>query len=168
MKKLNALIIISFLFSNIITLGMAPTQMNPLQALFSAIANSDVQTVKGLVNNPMLDINGKQNGVTPLHAAIVAGSNPEILALLLSNKNINVNRKSDYGETPLHMATITTMFDEDAGPIEMLLAAGANPYITNSQNKTVLDVATPEIKQTIRNFIGSEKKRISPVGLYPH
>jgi ankyrin repeat protein len=85
-----------------------------------------------------IDINGvDNNGVTPLHYAII-GPNPTIIVPHLLQKGANPNGAGRNGITPLHLAT---QFAKDVQLVEILLNhpdvdinrldnAGRNGWIT--------------------------------------
>lgn len=87
---------------------------------------------------------------TPLHFASDYDGHDEFAALLISN-GADVNAQDDSGWTPLHVSA-----NRDAGLIgELLLLAGADPYIVDIDGKTPLLLAKEresfDILKVLRN-----------------
>ena len=83
-----------------------------------------------------------QEGYTPLHWACSSHfslDEIEVVKLLLS-RGADVNLKSKYGHTPLHLAAIKTASNPDK--IDVLVHAGANVNAMNSSGETPLHNAT--------------------------
>ena len=74
--------------------------------------------------------------MTPLHLA-VCGERIQALGELLQ-RDLDVNSRDAYGNTPLHYAVIQARSIE---PLMMLLRAGASVDIANNANQTPLDCA---------------------------
>jgi uncharacterized protein len=102
-----------------------------------------------------------KNGVTALHHAVRFRSPMAVKTLIEHGANVNqVCRKS--GSTPLHRAVTTTGAPGTAGKrqeaieiIRLLIAAGADPSITNKSGRKpsdyVKDVA-------IKSLLGSQQR----------
>ena len=66
------------------------------------------------------------SGVTPLHLAATAGSEPVVLALLDAKADVNA-REAEWGQTPLIFAASLNRVDA----VRTLLARGADPNVTS-------------------------------------
>jgi tankyrase len=91
-----------------------------------------------------------KNGVTALHHAVRFRSPIAVQTLIERGANVNQACRRN-GSTPLHRAATQTGAPGTAGRAEaaltivkMLLAAGANPSITNKMGKTPFDSAKDE------------------------
>lgn len=82
----------------------------------------------------------RDDGVTPLTAAVNAGS-PEVVALLLRS-GARPNVADGSGQTPLHLAATVAKRDLASGVdiANSLLAAGADPNARNRSGETPLEV----------------------------
>ena len=98
----------------------------PQQEIFDAVASGVSSRVTALLDadaslanatNPM--------GETPLHYAAAIGFAQA--AEYLHKKGADVNRQSDTGNTPLHVA----VWKDQASMVDLLLDFGANPNISN-------------------------------------
>lgn len=97
-----------------------------------------------------------KNGVTALHHAVRFRSPEAVKFLLEHGARVNQACRRN-GSTPLHRAVTQTGAPGTAGRsqaakeiIQMLLAAGADPSITNKSGKTPLDYVTDdEIKRLL-------------------
>ena len=101
-----------------------------------------------------------KNGVTALHHAVRFRSPVAVKTLIEHGANVNqVCRKS--GSTPLHRAVTTTGAPSTAGKrqealeiIRLLIAAGADPSITNKSGRKPLDYVKDE---TIKALLKTER-----------
>jgi tankyrase len=91
-----------------------------------------------------------KNGVTALHHAVRFRSPIAVQTLIDHGANVNQACRRN-GSTPLHRAATQTGAPGTAGRgdaalriVKMLLAAGANPLITNKMGKTPFDYAKDE------------------------
>src|SRR5690349_24603006 len=89
-----------------------------------------------------------KNGVTALHHAVSVRSPAAVKTLIARGANVNQACRRN-GSTPLHRAVTQTGAPGTAGRqmaaveiIRLLLAAGADPSITNKSGKTPADYAT--------------------------
>jgi hypothetical protein len=81
------------------------------------------------------------NGETPLHLVMQADTDREEITGVLLKHFAGPNRQTKAGDTPLHYVAACN------GSIELvnlLLDQGANPFITNNENATPLDLASRE------------------------
>jgi tankyrase len=97
-----------------------------------------------------------KNGVTALHHAVRFRSPAAVKALVENGANVNQACRRN-GSTPLHRAVTQTGAPGTAGKdgaakaiIELLMAAGADPSITNKLGKAPADYVTDE---TIKSLI---------------
>ncbi len=88
-----------------------------------------------------------KNGVTALHHAVRFRSPAAVQTLIEHGANVNQTCRRS-GSTPLHRAVTQTGAPETAGRgqealeiVRLLLAAGADPSITNKSGKTPADYA---------------------------
>ena len=61
--------------------------------------NPDINLIRVIVENGLVDVNAKYYGISPLHSAI-RGDNVEIANMLIS-AGAKVNAKDDWGNSPL-------------------------------------------------------------------
>jgi len=91
-----------------------------LDRLIEAIRLLDSNTITGLLEYNLVDINGRdENGETPLMLA--ADSSPEIVSLLL-NYNADLNARDGFGYTSLLKTIAYSRMDI----LHLLLAKGAS------------------------------------------
>jgi ankyrin repeat protein len=96
-----------------------------------------------------------KNGVTALHHAVRFRSPTAVRTLIEHGANVNqVCRRS--GATPLHRAVTTTGAPGSAGKhqeaieiIRLLIAAGADPSITNKSGRKPADYAKDDAIQSL-------------------
>ena len=96
-----------------------------------------------------------ENGMTPLHLAarapahgIACGSGPlrQLLVLQASNSSAQSRRESELDQRGRRHATNTTQAAEsaDPGPIDALIAAGAEVSVHDRRNATPAPLRRPE------------------------
>lgn len=104
-------------------------------AMNAAIESGNVEVVRQFIEEG-LNVNLSQDGVTPLMRAAVKGRT-EVAELIL-NAGVNINEKSDDGETALHMAA-----SGQAGMaiVELLIQSGIDLEAKNKAGKTALALA---------------------------
>ena len=102
--------------------------------------------VKGGANVQETD----KNGVTPLHHAVRFRSPAAVAALIECGANVNTMCKRS-GSTALHRAVTSTGAPGTAGRraqaleiVKLLLAAGADPELTNKLGKRPIDYVTDD------------------------
>ena len=103
-----------------------------------------------------------KNGVTALHHAVRFRSPAEVKTLIERGANVNQACRRN-GSTPLHRAVTQTGAPGTAGRqmaaveiVRLLLAAGADPSITNKSGRTPADYATDT---TIKSLLVARSKR---------
>jgi tankyrase len=96
-----------------------------------------------------------KNGVTALHHAVRFRSPMAVKTLIKRGANVNQTCRRS-GSTPLHRAVTSTGAPGTAGKdkaakeiIEILLAAGADPSITNKLGKRPMDYVVDEATRTL-------------------
>ena len=130
-----------------------------------AARECDLEKVTKMIEEDGFPVNviGGHDDSVPLHDA--AGNTcrfhgPAMVEYFISEGG-DVNAKSMYNETPLHIAAAKGL----QKTVELLLAHGANPLATNDDGETPLDVATKaEIKNILE--VAQEKERVR-LGLPP-
>ncbi|XP_063923115.1 uncharacterized protein LOC135137411 [Zophobas morio] len=86
------------------------------------------------------------NGMTALHHAVKTwNNNIEVIALLTSNDNINVNAQDHLGKTPLHLACEENQVDN----VRILLDKDANVNILSKENMNALHYASNSWKEKV-------------------
>lgn len=103
-----------------------------------------------------------KNGVTALHHAVRFRNPIAVRTLIEHGANVNqVCRRT--GSTPLHRAVTTTGAPGTAGRreeileiIRLLIAAGADPSITNKSGRKPADYTKDDV---IKSLLGSRKLR---------
>jgi ankyrin repeat protein len=95
-----------------------------------------------------------KNGVTALHHAVRFRSPEAVKTLLAHGANVNQSCRRN-GSTPLHRAATHSGAPGTAGKdeaakeiIRMLIAAGADPSITNKSGKTHADYVADETSKS--------------------
>jgi len=102
-----------------------------------------------------------KNGVTALHHAVRFRNPIAVKTLIEHGANVNQACRRT-GSTPLHRAVTTTGAPSTAGKrpealqiIRLLLAAGADPSITNKSGRTPADYVKDE---TIRSLLKTRRR----------
>lgn len=79
---------------------------------------------------------------TPLHLAVIRQFNVTPFVKLLLDYHANVNMKNNYGYTPLHyLVTYNNNSAERDAVAQMLINAGADPFIKNNKGRSSIDQA---------------------------
>lgn len=123
-------------------------------AVFNAVYNQSLEVLSLLVNaNAKVSV-ADQQGNTALHCAVIRpisefNRQPQCVQLLLKAKNINVDARDAYGETPLQMAV-------EAGDflvVKLLLKAGADLFVKNDAGKSVYALAIRHEHHQIASYL---------------
>ena len=104
--------------------------------LMIAAATNNLTLVKYLVERGALVNFTNERGMTVLHFACLA-ANHEMVEFLLAQDGIDVNHKAANNVTPLHVAALKDNIDT----VKLLLNAGANCLVKDSENKYPYQVA---------------------------
>ena len=103
------------------------SDMQQKALLHNAVERNNRTEVERLLSHGV-DANAPQAlGYTPLHKAIIFGSDISIISLLLHH-NANVNAKDVCGNTPLHHAVAPSGSALSIPTIRALFRGGANPH----------------------------------------
>ena len=95
----------------------------------------DLELIKVILDNGLVDVNAKWDGKTPLHVAVRGGN--IALAEYLISAGADVNTKNRYGDSPLHEAVERNNIDL----VEYLISAGADVNAKNKDGDTPLHFA---------------------------
>ena len=80
-----------------------------------------------------------ENGCTPLLAILVLNDTIDISIIrLLLSQGAHVNAQNIFGQTPLHVIATKTHSKDIVEVVQLLLEAGANPCLKDSDNMTAL------------------------------
>lgn len=121
---------------------------------YHACRTSSIEAMQYLLNLSQIDINKRYGPLqaTVLHASVCVGSAATI-DLLLKQNNINLNLKTVNGHTPLHIAALV----KSVIATEKLLAAGADPNITDRCGHTPLHLAISQGSlSTVKCFLANK------------
>ena len=102
---------------------------------------------------PLLSMFKKWRKENPLHSAVVVANIQEINELL--NKDIDLESRDMFGQTPLHCA-VNRGSDDNVDVVNMLIKSGVNIEARDQRNKTPTDYA--KSAQMIDLFKKSKKK----------
>ena len=91
--------------------------------------------MKNLISKGVSITSANIDGYQPFHKA-VESSNEELMKLLLDQDPNLINIKSDYGQTPLHLAAKSS----DINTMIFLLENNADPNIPNRAGMIALDI----------------------------
>lgn len=101
-----------------------------------SVKNDDIENLGRLLeNNDPLDFSDKY-GTSLLHKAATLGKTKSI-EYLVDQEGLDVNIKSEYGNTPLHLAVL----NNDIDTIKTLLKKGASPNEVNDTGGTPMGFA---------------------------
>jgi ankyrin repeat protein len=122
----------------------------PQSPLWYAVAHGDVQMAELLISlGADVDLQGKDGGGSPLHAAADARENRLALARLLLDHKANVNAMSSDAlhrewckATPLHMA----VFSLDEAVVDLFIVHGADLFATDDKGLTPKQCAQERLK----------------------
>jgi ankyrin repeat protein len=117
--------------------------------MVECIMNDNAKGVKRMLSMGA-DVNFTDSkGSTPLHHAVLSGSNEVVQLLLENGANVNV---AEYinGDTPLTLAAAK----DNIEAYEMLVKAGADVNVKNDKNQTVLMIARANRSKKILYDLG--------------
>ena len=95
----------------------------------------DLNLIRVILDNGLVDVNAKWDGKTPLHVAVRGGN--IALAEYLISAGADVNTKDRYGDSPLHYAT----YRDNEEIAKLLISAGADVNAKNDIGMSPLEVA---------------------------
>ena len=103
------------------------TDMHQEAQLHNAVECNDRMEVERLLSQGVNANAPQAQGYTPLHRAVISGSDVSIINVLLHH-NADVNAKDVRGNTPLHHAVAPSDSTLSMPIIRALLRGGANPH----------------------------------------
>jgi ankyrin repeat protein len=109
---------------------------NGASALYLAAANGHEAIVSVLLRHEA-KVDEKSQFGAALHAA-ATGEYPKVVEMLLTAK-ASVDARDDWGQTPLHLASVS---NRDGAVVGLLLGAGASPNARDRRGLTPLHRAT--------------------------
>ncbi len=128
--------------------------------LISAIKNSDVESVRLLLENGA-DISAcGEYGMNALHLASKYARTTHLIDVILETGKFDINAADNYGRTPLHYAIMGTNSDINA---RHLIRKGADPTIANREGNTPFHLAAFRGKEieTIKLILENERVDIN-------
>ena len=137
-------------------------EFDPQFEFFECCRYGDEETGISLLQNfPEIDpCKPDEYGTTPIHAASANGL-VALLTEIVKKPGVNLNVQTNGGSTPLHFAAI----NRNSKIIEILVKAGANPKIKNSQGQSPLfdavskfDENSPEEVKAVDLLIGPDSE----------
>jgi len=123
-------------------LALSFAQVNPQENLLYAAGEGDIKLVRALIAKGA-DVNFRsETGESPLHVAGIKCSKPVVRALIAMGADVNAATApgKPMSMTPLHWYVNMNGCDEEA--IGLLLDAGADQSLKNSQGQTPLDMVS--------------------------
>jgi len=119
-----------------------------------ALESGNVDGVKQIIEEG-LNVNVLRNGVTPLMIATSKGKTE--IAQVILQAGVNINAKSDDGETALHKAA----FDqEETGVVQLLMESGIDVDAKNKAGKTALHLAEEKKHRDIVRVIKQHQAKL--------
>ncbi len=144
--------------SLLLTNGADPNQKlyDDTYPLFIVIEKNDMSIFNLLITASAIDVTlQNKKGNTALHAAVAKGNEDMVKAVLAHMPKTAVNMQNNDGNTSLMIAC-----QKKSKPIqEILMQAGADPYIENQNKQSPKTVCAIESGNQVTNII---KKYISP------
>lgn len=127
--------------------GTGPALPSGGPALHAAIAKSDVELVRILIDGGA-DVNARDTfGEPVLHAAI--GEGDAGMVRILVDAGANVNASDTFGEPALHRAILKS----DGNIVRILVEAGADVNISNVFGDSALEIAVSEDDEEILQIL---------------
>lgn len=138
-------------------LGLTNMSKSAIGSIFEAASKGDVEAVRSHLRKAP-DLEGRnKNGFTALHCAAFACDNPDtgpgvaIIELLLQ-AGASPNAMSQDGRSALFLAA---EFSSNLAPVKRLVAAGADPNVTNSYGTHIVENAmSAEVKAYLSQLTG--------------
>ena len=115
------------------------------EQFWKACWRGDIEEIRKLLENPHININWQNNGLTPLYGACCWGY-IEIVKLLLNDKRVDINKMMKNGTTPLWLACSKGHLEI----VELLLASKWEVNIDakdNNKGQNAKDIAKEEGKK---------------------
>jgi ankyrin repeat protein len=148
--------VLDLLLKNPLTRAEVRTAQDESPLMFAAL-NGLFDVCEKLI---ALDADVNKPGWTPLHYAATGGSD-EVLRLLIEN-HAYLDAESPNGSTPLMMAA---MYGQATG-VKILLDAGADPELKNSQGLSAIDFARRAEHQESEDLIAAAIRSRQPKGTW--
>jgi ankyrin repeat protein len=99
-----------------------------------------------------------EQGISPLHAALLYNNTEAMMALAKNNPNLTI--ENNLGFTPLMSAAISNNFDV----VKILVEKGVNPNATNSEGKYAIELTNnPQIKEFLEKHMRKNQGNYEPV-----
>jgi ankyrin repeat protein len=126
------------------------------------IENDNIEAIKYLLDNNLIDINFQDEDRWSLLMHASCYNYVEMVKLLLSYKNIDINCQNKWKDTALILASY---WNNKIETVKLLLNySGINIFLKNYQGKTVLDIAKiynyKEIETLLINHDRREKLKL--------
>ncbi len=121
--------------------------------MLEALNNGNVDDVKKLIEEGV-NVNLLRDGITPL--MIAASKGHTAVAEVIIQAGVNINERSDNGDTALHMAAEQTGTDV----VELLLHSGIDSEAKNKFRKTALQRAEEKGNHDIARVIKAHQQQL--------
>ncbi len=136
-------IILFFLFILVLILINFVDFSNKNELLYDAIQEGNYIKSLKLIKEDGADVNAAvHDGYSLLHESVVSNE-PDLVKLLIQN-GAAVEVRNKYGSTPLLLAVYLGHLPNAWKVIQLLLKAGANPYVKNWKGQSALTLAASQ------------------------